>query len=477
MPIKSKWGFPLYGEALFAKVGFEPTGEEQARILRERGRFKLIAGGERSGKSKCAGAEFLLRMAEDMTRVPGEELLYWLVAVDYERTRAEFEYIGEDLRKILRGLETKVVQSKRVDPGVIEVKGMLRVETKSGKDPRTLAMHAPHGIIVCEASQVDLETYMKCQARVAEKRGWIWLAGTFEGSLGWFPSLYQEWGVAGRGGKSYSLPSTSNKFIYPGGAADPEILRLREASGDIFFMERIMGIAAPPKGLVFPEFRGDIHVKEIPYEPGEAVYLWEDPGYGSESAHAIEVVQMRGNQVRVIDEIYERGKITEEIIEICQGKAWWKDVRFLVSDPHYKDQHHAMTSVGEIWLAKAGLVASGERGRVSDRNERIKSFLKVDTMTGEGKLVIAPACKGLLSELGYVPNPFDGQTRVYSWKMDREGNVYGDEPDDRYNHAISALGYGLVEKFGSVTVQGNSQFVMKRFAGGRAAEGGARWSR
>ena len=133
---------------LYEKVGFKPT-DEQRIILESEKRFNLVAGGEQAGKSVIASKFLLKRVFE--TEGAG---LYWLVAADYGRTRAEFEYLVEDFGKL--GLLKKA--SKRVDPGRIELADGTVIETKSAKDPRTLDMRAPNGIIGCEASQLDVES-------------------------------------------------------------------------------------------------------------------------------------------------------------------------------------------------------------------------------------------------------------------------------------------------------------------------------
>ena len=96
----------------------------------------------------------------------------------------------------------------------------------------------------------------------------------------------------------------------------------------------------------------------------------------------------------------------------------------------------------------------------------MKSFLKVNPLTGEPGIVFNPKCKGILSELGVYPNPFDGQTKVYSWKMDKEGNVIGDEPDDRWNDGCKAIIYGLVERFGLTSGGDSKFFTMTSFDSG-----------
>jgi hypothetical protein len=443
---------PQITEYLFSKLNFEPT-ERQVPILDCRKRFILVAGGEQAGKSMVASKYLVSRFLE--TDEPG---LYWLVAADYERTRAEFDYLIQDFATL--GILAEA--SKRVDPGRIVLADGTRIETKSAKDPRTLAMRAPNGIIGCEASQLDLESFHRMRGRCAPKRGWLFLAGTFEGSLGWYPQLFQSWQHSTEDEQSFSLPSYTNKHLYPGGKADPEILRLKAMASDEFFMERIEGIPSPPQGLVFGEFRPDIHISEdAKWSIGNPVSLWIDPGYAG--AYAVEAVQEINGQVCVIDEIYEQGLITSEIINIAQSRPWWKDVAGGVIDiAGY--QHQAMSAPAEIWLQESGVYLAAQKIRINDGTERLKSFLRPDPVSNSPKIIFNPTCHGVLSEFGTMPSPLDGQTRAYRWKTDRDGNIVGESPDDKNNHGVKAVIYGLVDKFGYGHI-GNKGFIkVKRWA-------------
>ena len=458
-------------------IGFEPTGEEQAAILRCRKRYKLVAGGEQSGKSYCASADFIIHFFEDRQARPGEPLLYWLVAADYDRTKAEFNYIADFLTR----LGFHVDPSKVVNPGLIEVrvskkdeKPFCRIETKSGKDPRTLSMFAPNGIIGCESSQLDLDTYFKCLARLAPKNGWFHMAGTFEGSLGWYPGLAKAWSFGTQNEQSFRLPATTNWHLYPQGIETPTLKRLREDArtgySDAFFLERIMGIASPPKNIVFDEFRPDIHIRDLEYDPFLPVIICHDPGYSH--ANAIEILQVQQEQVCVIDEIWRHGVGTTDLIGVCMKRPWWKGEKSLVIDPHYATQHQGDRSVAEIWLALTGLVNTAVRVKIAAGTERMKTYLKVDVLSGKPGIVfngrlrpdeatgaMRPTCAGVLSELGAYPSPLDGQTHVYSNKVDAEGNVTGDGPVDRFNDGCKAIIYGLVAEFGLVQDEGNAEYV------------------
>jgi len=62
-----------------------------------------------------------------------------------------------------------------------------------------------------------------------------------------------------------------------------------------------------------------------------------------------------------------------------------------------------------------------------------------------------------------APNPFDGQTKAYRWKTDREGNIVGDVPEDKYNHGIKAVIYGLIDRFGYGYMDHHDRIPVRRW--------------
>ena len=209
-------------DALFSAIGYTPTAA-QLDILNDDARFKLVAGGVRAGKSNLGAMymfeKIMAKIVEDPDAASGS--VYWLVAADYERTRGEFDYLGDAFNRL--GIIKRA--TRQVDPGYIEVsvgsKNLkpLIIKTKSATDYRKLAMEAPMGIVACEASQLDQESYWRLMERVAEKRGWVFLEGTFEGSLGWYPQQFTSWQSPGiqnlESAKNFSLPTWTNTHIFP----------------------------------------------------------------------------------------------------------------------------------------------------------------------------------------------------------------------------------------------------------------------
>lgn len=445
---------------IFDRLGFEPTKPYQEAVVYSGKRFILLSGGERGGKSMICEKCALIRI---LNKGHG---LYWLVAADYERTRAEFDYLVDDFIR-LTGDASHVDFSKNINPGHITV-GDITIKTKSSSDPRTLAMEAPDGIIICEASQVDFETFQKCNSRLAEKKGWLILGGTFEGSVGWYAQKYNEWLTSvDPEQQSYRIPSYSNHHIYPGGIDDPEIQRMKREFSDDYFIERIEGLPVPPTGLVFKEFRHERHIKVIDYVPGLPVRIGVD--WGVEHAYAVTARQVVSGVVRVFDEIYERDLITEEIIEIAKHRPWWRDAVGGAIDISGTYRQGAMPPSATEWLRRTGLTLKAQKIAIDKGIERLKGFLKDDPQTKEPRIVFSPRCKGIIAEFGAGPSPFDGQSRAYRWKFDRDGNILGKVPEDRNNDAIKALIYDIIDEYGYSYVNANRKTKVHRWGGRRAA--------
>jgi len=437
-------------EIIFESLGYKPL-PEQAAAHNHLARLKMFVGGDRAGKSYAAAMEFLSRFYEGK--------LYWLVAADYDRTRAEFNHICDGLDRL--GLVYR--PSKRIDPGEITIAGGFRVITKSAKDPRKLAMEAPDGIIACEASQLSYEDYLRLRGRLIEKQGWLFMSGSFESSLGWYPELYQRWLISDNPTeyKSFNMPTWANTISFPSGRNDPMILAEEREMSRERFMERFGATPCPPAGRVFTEFSNVVHTGsggEYEFDPLCPVYLWIDPGY----AHyfAVEVAQKRGEDVFIVDEVYETGLIASEIIDLCSKRPWWpKRNRGTIDIAGIR--HDAMPAVAEIWLKEANVALTYNKVPINDGTECLKRYLKVNPLTGRPNIFINTKCRGLISELGGAPNPHTGQPAVYKWKVSKEGDIIGSTPEDKYNDAVKATIYGLVDLVGYTPSQRSRIFKMK----------------
>jgi len=436
---------------ILQELGHTLSPEQEALVFC-RAREILGAGGERAGKSWVAAEYFNVRFWHGN--------LYWISGKDYDRCHTEFEYAAQAMLK-LGAVIPENIHTPVNNQWYMKLNTGALIKTWSLKDWLKVGSEAPDGIVVCEIAQISLPEYQRLTDRTAEKRGWLVGTGTFESSLGWYPELWKQYQLPGQQGQSFTLPSWSNHYVYPGGYNDPEIQRLIAKYGEDsdYFKERFGGVPCPPKGLVFKQFKYLSHVREMSVQDAP-VYLAIDPGYAG--AYAVEVCQIINDRVCVVDEVYEQERTTEEVIDICLQKPWWRLVQGGAVDIAAR-QHQAMPAVSEVWVKKAKLNLASNYVDEAQGRDRLASFLTINPVDHEPRLYVAPHCYGLLSEFGVCPNPFTGVSAPYKWKSDRTGTfVVGSAPEDKNNHAIKAITYLIIDKFGYVNRNSDNKPRSKR---------------
>ena len=147
---------------IFRLLEYVPT-PEQVVIHNDQARNKLIAGGERAGKSLCASRELDKHWFTENLPL-NKKGLFWLLGDDYEACRGEWEHLVEDFTK----LEVLACPpTKNIDPGEIRLQDGTRIVTKSGRYPEKIATVSPDGIVICEAGQLDYDVFLRAKSRLA----------------------------------------------------------------------------------------------------------------------------------------------------------------------------------------------------------------------------------------------------------------------------------------------------------------------
>lgn len=453
---------------VFDALGIKFT-DAQLAFIKEDVRFPVIGGGERGGKSFCAAADQVphyiwlpkerperffnkdgtLKFNENVDRPRNPDFL--LIGPTYAEPRIEFQYIEDWLRKLgmLAGGLNK--PSKPQDgPWRMVTKHGVVIQTWSMEDPTSIRALDLEGVLVCEAGKCPYSGIERLQGRVSAKRGYIVYSGTMENSQQW----YQDWMLMGQrpnhlGIKSYSLPTFSNTHEFPGGRNDPEILRLERMYPEDIFAMRVLAEPRPPKARVIAEAQNR-HIKKVKIPHDAEFEVWVDPGYAT--AYAVLwvahwLVHEDGQEpyrfFYVFDEIYERGKTTEDIIAMCKARKLWSRVKEGVIDIAGKGHRDATESALEIWKKRTRLVWNMKMWPEKALIERIRTTFK------QNHIAISPACRGLIAELGLGEPVFD-EMHYWKYMTDRDGKVVGEKPVDKWNHSAKALGYGLLHHLGQV---------------------------
>jgi len=268
-------------------------------------------------------------------------------------------------------------------------------------------------------------------------------------SLGWYPEAFTRWQAYNdEEAKSFSLPTWSNIFIYPGGRNDPEILSLEKVTPADKFKERYGGVPCPPSNKAVPEFSNQIHVGNYLYDSNLPVYISVDPGYAG--AHAVEAIQLWDDKVVLIDEIYLQNVTTKEMIIVAKQKPWWGNVDGGTIDIAGK-QHQAMEAPVEVWLNEAHIHLKSQKVSEEAGLDVLRSFMKVNPVDGQPRILVNPRCKGFISECGGCQNPVGGGM----WMRNKNTGKLIDQD----NHAAKAVIYYLVNTFGYVERTGRLPII------------------
>jgi hypothetical protein len=403
-----------------------------------------ILGGERSGKSLLASALALTAMGHEGIVTPKT---YWVVGPDYLQARPEFTYMFEAFKNanLIDG-EPSMPANPAASWTFKTILGHT-VTTRSSAEITKLASFSVYGVIMAEAAQQMQEVYLKCLGRVSESRGFLILVGTLERGLPWYQDLFTRWqGANPLGARFFSLPTWSNLHVYPGGREDPEILRLEAEYPPDYFMERFAAEPRRAYNAVIPEFSIEKHVRPLDYDPHLPVELWIDPG---QVTYAVLFVQSLGLYTHVLDRTYVHGMIAHDVIPLVMGNRLFQhvDKRQAGVIDIAGTQEHGNKSQVTLWKEIANCSFRSRYCKEEDTIAAVRFRLRDSNIHHEPLIFFNDHFTNHRSPDGTA---LDVLAEFELWKWPERGFRQNEprRPVDKNNHAIKALGYGLVDHYG-----------------------------
>jgi hypothetical protein len=446
---------------VWQSVNFEPYAE-QWEIINHPARYKQIAGGVGAGKSLL-----LAYMGVSYSLI--ENGLGWIVAPDYDQATICFDYLFQAFADL--GLvEDSSTPSRGPRSMRLNILGLTFTwVTKSAMDEVALASRRPHVVLSDETAQMPGTILNKFRERAAENRAPVIMAGTFETSLGWYADNFERWqGSNPEGGKSFSLPTWTNIKKYPGGRRDPEILANERSMPPELFQERFGGVPCKPSGLVFKEFDRKTHCKPVAelYEPGLEVELLIDPA--THTYPALFVQRHDDGTVAVLDEIYSKNVIGQQVIPKVVEHPYWKESCSRgVMDISGTRRQGANKSQVEVWADELQKLKQHpiewEYTRIFNALDWYNALhLRLwSEQDGKPLLLFADHLRDDISADGSA-NGIIGELKTHRWPDRSERASLPGRPVKRNEDALSALGYYLLVRFGPVLERAKRQKAMRR---------------
>jgi len=343
--------------ALYAKIGWHPH-DGQLEVIDSHTRNKAVAAGRRFGKSEIGGHKLFqealnTRLVKSMLDELGKRREFWIVGPTYTDSEKEFRIVYNELKRA--GLEDYFDRPGTYnDPlgGNMHIslwEGRFQVHAKSAKHPDSLVGEGLSGAILAEAAKLKESVYTKfVRPTLSDFNGWTLMTSTPEGK-NWFYEMWKRGQDPHRPDwDSWRMPAWRNPYVYPEGATDGAIARLRGAieEGAVVgpllyeqmevdpevgalvsdlteesFNQEIAADFTEFVGRVFKGFDEELHVGDFAFEPNWQTYAAVDYGFTNPSVWLLIQVDPFGERVRVLDEVYESGLTPDEFAAAIERRG------------------------------------------------------------------------------------------------------------------------------------------------------------
>lgn len=371
--------------------------------------------------------------------------MVWIVAPEMNLGNKEFRVVWDIA--VRRGLLP--VESKSKREHWIEFANGSRLEVRTEENPDQLIGEGVDLMIVAEAARLAPLTWEELlRPTLMDRPGRAIFTSTPRGK-NFFHRLWQngqkedmvDW-------SSWKLPSRVNPFNLPSDLDEIDAMIKSDPVTNAHLRQEYWADFVTYRGLVFLEFSYAVHVRTHTYQPGLKTMLWVDPGITN--PYSVLLVQITGDEeIHVLDEIYKRGAVTDEIIALAQSK--WPYAMYdggvpgNVANPELEViiDEAAAESVAS-WRLK-GYQAYGVkpplRTGIDVYHRMLRDPFRQADKTEENPLGIwpritfDPRCEMTIDEHNLYHYP-DEERR-------RSEQAPTEVPVDADNHSISAIRYGL----------------------------------
>lgn len=434
------------------KIGYTPH-EGQLDIHLTPSRFKVVSNGRRWGKTIFGAREAEPRTFQRCW-ITGGPQLGWIVGPQYSDAEKEFRIFYDSLRK--QGIDRDAIKFlNNPDSGSMNIitSWGFQLLGKSAAHPETLVGEGLNFVLMVEAGRHKRRTWGQyIRPALSDKRGWGLFTGVPEGKSenSLLYALYQrgqstkfpQW-------KSWKRPSWTNRIVFPKGRKDPEIL---EAEADLTTDEfaRQYGAEFTDKtGVVMQEYDDEFHLGDFEYNPSLPLYMAVD--YGFTNPFVVLWIQddpLTG-EIRVIKERRWTRLDTPIVAEEIKAEfpRLVRDCLALYPDPAEPDD--TMTLERELRIQ----AHMNTGGRLKNRLTLIRMALKGYATTGTRRLMIDRSCTQLAWEM----------REGYKWPEHRsQVSSDSEEPMDKDNHGVEALGRFFRGKYTAPAAEGGSFQTMAR---------------
>lgn len=382
----------LSAKATFAKkVAYTPSAG-QAMVHRSNSRFRVVCAGARYGKSMLAGFEMAFYLLFPDVRI-------WAVAPVYELADKEFNWALEFLSRYKLPDGRNILDIGRLNNPTRGSRSFILptgsyMRTKSTEKPDTLLGEEVDLIVLCEASKIPREVWERqLRARLGPRQGSLLVPSTGSGDSGLFVEMvekgkddsleFQDW-------ESWEFSTSENPTF-----SKEEYQRAKESLPPEIFAEQYEGKLVSRRGFVFPLSYS--HLYE-PSENFESLPVIVSMQYSFKNSCVVAfIVSPRPNEIFVMDELYLKETLIEDVVKLIREKIKGKRIHSFITDYWDVETIHSLQKIG-IRVDTVNEKTFGRSQAIISRVRAVQSVLKYDELLESPRLRFSPKCVNILEE-------------------------------------------------------------------------------
>lgn len=469
----------------------------QREILLDHTRNKVFAAGRRTGKSQV-GAHRLIPEAFrtfgelDLLKSKGLRREYWIVGPEYSDSEKEFRVAYNALERLGFPFDHPGTYNNP-ESGDMQISLFNRrfvIAAKSAKYPQTLVGEGLSGVVFSEAAKLKPSVWIKSvRPTLADFNGWAQFGSTPEGK-NWFYDLWMVGQDADRADwRSWRAPAWVNPYVYPGGVNEELLTWLSEQHrhGRLDAAKKVLatlgrmsrspdGVVAPEGihheiwamwldmsvemfnqeiaamfteyvGRVFKDFDEELHVNNDGFRADWETWACADYGFTNPFVWLIVQVSPDHKRFHVLEEIYERGKTTEEMAQLIKERGMNPvTLRGFYPDPAEPDRTRSLEQLLQVRAMSPGSL------ELNDRLEWFRRKLKMGSGTmldegGQPALTVNRRCINVIREWN------DYRYALTAEQAGERGRSAPEHPMKKDDHTPEALGRMFSGMLGSPFTQ------------------------
>jgi len=387
-------------------------------------RFKVIAGGRRSGKTKSSFQE-ILRYA-----LSHSNSLCWWVSPTYNEARevgfSEFEKYEEQLQPAILSANRTLMRVTFRNGSKLYFKGADRRDSLRGRGINFLSID--------EIAFMEEETWTKIlRPALADKQGQAVLTSSPDGK-NWFYKLFQQASKPTSTYKAWTWTTYDNILI-----SHDEIAAMKQELSTFDFRQEILAEFVSKSGQVYDDFNEDNIIKDFKPSQNHDIYIGADFGYANPTFLTFMAVDRYSGNVYQFAEI-ERSHTKIQIIidEIFETLSTFgvKEVKAIYTDPA-GNADEITSGESPVDVLRKHFTVHNIGSKIAPGLSLVRSYIK--NAAGKRKFFISETCTKTIEAInGYVYAP-----------ATRGNQSIKEEPlkDGIHDHACDALRYFFVNCF------------------------------